>query len=186
MIIPGSKDCMFFTRRTNGDSIHARGIRIMIKTIETFIQEKGIAVVGASRDRGKWGNMVVRTLKKKGYTVYPVNPNADEIDGGKCFHSVQDLPPDVGSAILTIPKGTALQVVNSLNGTGIKRVWFHDGAGGAGASSHEAIDLCNKNNIDAVYGVCPMMFFPKPGIHKLHLWLKKIGGKLPKELAETL
>ena len=158
----------------------------MLRTIETFIEEKGIAIVGASRSREKWGNMVVRALKKKGYTVYPVNPKADEVDGEKCYHSVQDLPSEVSGAILTIPKDTALQVVNNLNGTGIKRVWFHDGAGGDGASSPEAIDLCKKNNIDVVYGVCPMMFFPKPGIHKLHLWFKKIGGKLPKELAETL
>ena len=68
------------------------------KLILEFLNKKNVfAVVGASRDPKKYGHQVYKDLRKAGYHVYPVNPNADEILGDRCYPSIEDLPvkPDV-------------------------------------------------------------------------------------------
>jgi len=49
--------------------------------IENFVQGKRLAVVGLSRSGKKFGNMAYKELKERGYTLYPVHPQAQEIDG---------------------------------------------------------------------------------------------------------
>jgi predicted CoA-binding protein len=51
-----------------------------------------VAVVGASRDRSKFGNISVRAHLQQGYEVFPVNPNADEVEGLPAFESLADVP----------------------------------------------------------------------------------------------
>lgn len=155
----------------------------MRSIIRDFIQDKNVALVGASRNRQKWGNMLFRTLKKKGYKVYPVNRNAARIEGEKCYSSLAELPEGAKNVIITIPPEVTEQIVKECARVGIKRVWMHKGAGGKGAESDAAIEYCKKNGIDVVYGICPLMFFPSAGIHKVHFWFKKIAGKLPKDFS---
>lgn len=64
-----------------------------------------VAVIGASRDKNKVGNQVFQNIRKFGYKgkCYPVNPNAQEIEGVKCFASVQDIPEFVDLAVIAIP-----------------------------------------------------------------------------------
>ncbi|MEM4804135.1 MAG: CoA-binding protein, partial [Candidatus Nezhaarchaeales archaeon] len=66
--------------------------------IREFLDRRNVfAVVGASRDPQKYGYQVYRDLKSAGYKVYPVNPNAQEVLGDKCYPSLKELPakPDV-------------------------------------------------------------------------------------------
>ena len=61
--------------------------------IKKFLAARNIfAVVGASRDPQKYGHQVYQDLKKAGYVVYPVNPNADKILGEWCYPTLVDLP----------------------------------------------------------------------------------------------
>lgn len=154
----------------------------MKSVIEDFIREKNVALVGASRDAGKWGSALLRLLKKKGYRLYPVNPNADRIEGEQCYVGVKELPEEVTSVIMTVRPEITEKVVKECSGGGIKRVWMHAGAGGKGSASKAAKEYCRQNGIDVVYGLCPMMFYPPAGIHKLHFWFRKLLGKLPEEL----
>jgi hypothetical protein len=62
--------------------------------------------------------------------------------------------------------------------------WMHKDVGRRGLESKEAIEFHNKNGIDVMYDLCPMMFFPPVGMLKLHFWFKKIFGKLPEEFSE--
>jgi len=63
------------------------------KLIRSFLDKKNVfAVVGASRNPEKYGHRVYRDLKEAGYTVYPVNPNADEVLGDKCYPKLESLP----------------------------------------------------------------------------------------------
>ena len=148
--------------------------------IDSFVKEKEVAVVGVSRSGKQWGNMMASALAKKGYVVYRVNPNADEIHGEKCWRTVGDLPKSVSSVILTVPSASAEQGVKDCAQAGIKRVWFHKGAGGSGSASDAAIAECARCGIEEVHGVCPLMFYPPTGAHRLHFMLKKAFRTLPK------
>ena len=147
--------------------------------INAFINDPKISVVGVSTDKSKWGYSLFKALSDKGYTVYPVNPKYSFIDGIKCYASVADLPPDVSNVILAISQSWTDAVVNEMVNSSIKRVWFHKGAGGIGSMTESALHICGENKIEVVFGLCPMMFFPPVGIHKVHLWIKKITHTLP-------
>jgi predicted CoA-binding protein len=59
---------------------------------------------------------------------------------------------------------------------GIKSVWFQQGS-----SSKEAVKFCVENDMSVVDGECILMFTePVESIHKIHRWIWKIFGKLPK------
>jgi uncharacterized protein len=51
-----------------------------------------VAILGASRDRGKFGNISVRAHHRQGYQVFPINPYADEIEGLAAYATLADLP----------------------------------------------------------------------------------------------
>jgi hypothetical protein len=149
--------------------------------IDTFVENKTLAIIGVSPNPRKWGNMLFKALKKKGYTVYPVHATAKEIEGVKCIATVKDLPGEVKNVILTVPADVTERVVRECKEAGIERVWMHKGAGGKGAQSKEAIAFCHENGIEVVHDFCPLMFFPPVGIHKVHLWFKKAFGKFPED-----
>lgn len=153
----------------------------MKKVIEEFVNNSELAIAGVSSDPKKWGNMLYRELTKKGYTVYPVNPKLDEAEGTKCYHSVSDLPDHIENLILATPPSATEAIVRECKDSGIKRIWMHQGGGGTGAHSDDAEKYVREHNMELVHGFCPMMFFPPTGIHKIHLWFKKISGKVPAE-----
>jgi len=144
--------------------------------IEDFLSQQKIAVVGVSRNKKKFGNIVYKDLKKKGYQVFPINPNAEKIEGDPCFPVVEALPEKVeGLVIVTPPEQTEKILDNSVK-EGIKRVWLQQGA-----ESDSAIKFCEEKNIDCFHGECIMMFAePVESFHKFHRWIWKVFGKLPK------
>ena len=123
------------------------------ESIEGFLDKKNlIAVVGASKDLEKYGHRVYRDLKSGGYKVYPVNPNADEILGDKCYPSLETLPekPDVVDVV--VPPKVTEEVVRDCNRLGIKRVWIRQGS-----ESETAIKFCKDNNIAVIFEKCIMV-----------------------------
>ena len=73
-----------------------------------MVNEKSIAVIGASGNRRKFGNKCVRAYVRAGWTVYPVNPGADRIEGLAALRTVAELPEEVDRiAIYLPPSGTA-------------------------------------------------------------------------------
>jgi hypothetical protein len=155
----------------------------MKATIEKFIKDKDVAVVGASRDPRKWGSGLAKMLTKKGYTVHPVNPQAKKIEGLTCYATVGNLPKNVSNIIISLPAAKAVQVLKECSGSGVKRVWLHKGVGGEGASSPEAVEAARQAGLEVVYGLCPMMFYPPTGIHRIHFLFRKWRKKLPPEFS---
>jgi len=148
--------------------------------IESFVNDKNIALIGVSADKTKFGNAIFTELTKNGYTVYPVHPTLIEIDGIKCYPDVNMLPVQVVNLILVVSPDVTEQIVLQLKGTSIRRVWMHRGVG-KGSGSIAAIESCKENGIEVVHGFCPMMFFSPSGIHRFHFWLRKKFGKVPVE-----
>ncbi len=121
--------------------------------IKAFLNSKNIfAVAGASRDPQKYGYQVYKDLKNAGYEVYPINPNADEILGDKCYPSFENLPfkPDVVNVV--VPPKVTEQIVEICKRLGITKVWMQPGS-----ESEKAIKFCEENGIDIVYGICVMI-----------------------------
>ena len=87
-----------------------------------------IAIVGASNNRDKFGNKAVRAYLQKGYTVYPVNPKEEKIEGLKVYKSVLDIPEIVDLASFYVPPQIGLGMIEEVAKKGIKEVFLNPGA----------------------------------------------------------
>lgn len=120
-------------------------------TKEQLLSKNNIfAVVGASNDEAKYGYKIYKVLKEKGYTVYPVNPKRDTIQGDTAYDTLHDLPqvPDVVSVIT--PPEVSREVLNEARGLNIKNIWFQPGA-----EDQLIIDIAAKSvNINIIHSQC--------------------------------
>ena len=87
-----------------------------------------IAIVGASTNREKYSNRAVRAYRAEGYTVYPVNPNAEEIEGLKAYPSVLDVPGEIALASIYLPPKWGLRAADDIIAKGIPEVFLNPGA----------------------------------------------------------
>lgn len=113
-------------------------------------------------------------MLQEGYKVFPVHPDAAEIDGTPCFPSIADLPEPVDGLILCVPPARTEELVRDAVKHGIRNIWMQQGS-----DSPEAVNVCRDNGINEVHGECIMMFANPAGFHKFHRWLWKVIGKLP-------
>lgn len=145
------------------------------KLIDDFLSKRNIAVVGISAKSRKFGNIIFNELKSKGYNVYPVNPNTENINGERCYPDLLSIGKNVEGAILVIPPSATEKVVKDANSAGIRRIWMQQGS-----ESEEAIKYCDENGIDVIHNECILMFSePADFIHKAHRWVWGVFGKLP-------
>ncbi len=146
------------------------------KIVEKFIAARKLAVVGVSRDSKKFGSAVYKELKSKGYELFPVNPNMDNLNGDTCFPDLKSLPETVDGVICVVPPAVTENVVKDAHAASINLVWMQQGS-----ESKNAVQYCKENGIDVVHGECIFMFAePVGSIHKFHRWIWKVFGKLPK------
>jgi uncharacterized protein len=142
-------------------------------SIDRFLQSERVAVVGVSRNPKEFANAVYRQFRDRGYEVFPVNPNTDEVEGVRCYRTIAELP-DVDGALIMVPAAGAAEVVEQCAARGIERVWLHRGAG-QGSVTDEAVDAAHAAGIDVVDGACPLMFLPDTGwFHRLH---RRLAGR---------
>jgi predicted CoA-binding protein len=147
------------------------------KSIEAFLDNPSIAVVGVSRSGRGFGNAACRTLRTQGYRVYPVNWSAPTVDGIRCYSRLSELPERVNAVLVVVPPPQAVDVIRDAAAAGIRHVWLQQGAG-----SPEAVRVGAELGLDVVAGECILMFAQPTGIHKVHRWLRQITHRLPAEL----
>lgn len=98
------------------------------QAINSFLAGAPFAVVGASRDRLKYGNRVLRAYLQNRLPVFPVNPNVESIENLPCFPCLSALPESVhGVSIITRPEITE-QIVAEAIALGIQHLWLQPGA----------------------------------------------------------
>jgi predicted CoA-binding protein len=127
---------------------------------DEFLAERRVAVTGVSREpKGHGSNVVYQRLRSRGYEVFAVNPNADEVEGDRCYHDLRSIPGGVDAVLIaTSPKhadGTMRECVE----LGIKHVWMHQGPG-AGSVSKTAAEYGREHGVAVIDGGCPCMFGP--------------------------
>jgi len=113
--------------------------------IDIFLDAKAYGVVGASTNRDKYGNKVLRCYLQNNYQAIPVNPKAQEIEGIPCVATVLDLPDDVSSISVITPPSVTEKVVEMAIQKGIRNIWMQPGA-----ESTAAVTMCLENNINVI------------------------------------
>ena len=88
---------------------------------------KSVAIIGASPNRAKYGNKAVRAYVQQGYTVYPVNLSATEVEGLRAYRSVLDLPERPDRVSLYVPPGQVLSLLPDITVKGCDEVWLNPG-----------------------------------------------------------
>jgi predicted CoA-binding protein len=87
-----------------------------------------LAIIGATTNPEKFGNIVLKDLMRKGFDVYPVSPNYDEIEGLKVYKGVEELPKDVELLVFIVPPIVGIQILKKAYEVGFRKFWFQPGA----------------------------------------------------------
>jgi acetyl coenzyme A synthetase (ADP forming)-like protein len=93
-----------------------------VASMRPMMTPRNVAVVGASREPGSIGARALHAIVSAGFTgrVYPINPNAKELEGLRCYSSITDAPHDVDLALIAVPAPAVLDVVNQCAAAGVK------------------------------------------------------------------
>ncbi len=115
------------------------------QAIQQFLSSPAFGVAGASSNRAKYGNKVLRVYLQNHKKVFPINPNEKIIEGVNCVSSVSELPAEVQSLSIITPPPITEKIVEQAIAKGIKNIWMQPGA-----ESPAAVANCEKNNINVI------------------------------------
>lgn len=115
--------------------------------IQDFLAGRAYAVAGASQDRSKYGNKVLRCYLQHGRVAYAVNPRDAEVEGAPCVKDLASLPGPVHGLSIVTPPPVTEKLVEAAHQAGIRRVWMQPGA-----ESPRAIERCAELGLDCIAG----------------------------------
>jgi predicted CoA-binding protein len=116
-------------------------------SISSFLAGRRFAVVGASRDREKYGNKVLRAYLQNGLDAVPINPGGGQIEGLASFPDLAAVKETIdGVSIITPPKVTE-KVVEQAVALGIKHIWIQPGA-----ESSRAVEIAEQAGANVIAG----------------------------------
>jgi predicted CoA-binding protein len=148
-----------------------------------FLTHKRVAVTGVSRTPGSHGsNAVYKRLRDRGYQVYAVNPNTQEVEGDTSYPDVRSIPDGVEAVVIGTRPERAMDTVRECEELGIRDVWMHRGPGG-GSVSEEAVAYGRQHGMTVIDGGCPLMFEPvsDPG-HRMMKWMFTMNHHVPRSV----
>jgi predicted CoA-binding protein len=152
---------------------------------EEFLSHRRVAVTGVSRTPGSHGsNAVYKRLRERGYEVFAVNPNAEEVEGDRAYRDLASIPGGVEAVVIGTKPERADETMRECAELGIRQVWMHRGPGG-GSVSETATAFGREHGITVIDGGCPCMFGPTAdGGHKAMRVLFTLTGHVPKQVAD--
>lgn len=135
----------------------------MIETIsnidEVLSEAKTIAMIGCSPNIYRTSNYAARFLQERGYRVIPINPEAEEIYGEKCYHSLTNIPEDVQIDVVNVFRNSKYaaeatrDVANWKEQTGQNPVVWTQ----LDVSSPEAEQIAEENELRYIRNKCIMV-----------------------------
>ena len=147
-------------------------------SIVEFLGGKRLAVAGVSRQEGQAANAIYRKLRSSGYEVFAVNPNAAEVEGGRCYADLRSIPGTLDGVIIATHPGVSAQLVKQCSEQGVGQVWFHRSFG-EGSVSDDAVQDCKARGIRCIVGGCPMMYCEPVDIaHRCMRWWLGLQGRV--------
>jgi predicted CoA-binding protein len=115
--------------------------------IEQFLKSPPFAVVGASPDRAKYGNKVLRCYLQHGLPVVAINPRQSVVEGVACHPSLQSAPTRPMAASVVAPPAAAAGIVADALAAGVRHLWFQPGAEEA-----SAIQAAQRAGLQVIFG----------------------------------
>jgi predicted CoA-binding protein len=112
---------------------------------------KVVAVIGASSDRRKFGNRALRAFRRQGYTVVPINPREQQVEGLQAYASVLDVPGAIDMATFYVPPEVGEIVMPDVARKQIPEVWLNPGS-----ESDALIRLARSLNVEPIIA-CSIM-----------------------------
>jgi uncharacterized protein len=123
-----------------------------------FLAHRRVAVTGVSRrPANHGGNVVYQRLRDRGFEVFAVNPNADEVEGDACYPDLASVPGGVDWVVIGTRPETSEVTMKECVDLGIDRVWMHRAFGG-GSVSASATEYGRAHGVTVIDGGCPCMF----------------------------
>jgi len=123
-----------------------------------FLSMQRVAVTGVSRHPENHGsNAVYRRLRERGYEVFAVNPNAQQVEGDRSYPDLKSIPGGIEAVVIATRPEIAIDTMRECAELGIKHVWMHRGPG-AGSVSAAATEYGRQHGITVIDGGCPLMF----------------------------
>jgi predicted CoA-binding protein len=157
--------------------------RPIIEAASEFLAKKRVAVTGVSRNpEGHGSNVVYKRLRERGYEVFAVNPNADEVEGDPSYHDLKSIPGGVEAVVIGTRPEAAQGTVRECADLGIRQVWMHRSVG-AGSVSETAAVWGRAHGIQVIAGGCPCMFEPAADAgHKAMRFVFTLTGAVPRSV----
>ncbi len=147
-----------------------------LKDIVEFTSSKSFTVIGVSKSSNKFGNTLFKEIKKRNPNVYPIHPNASELNGSACYPSISAIPEKVEAAVICTKPANTLKTVAAAIESGIAKIWLQQGA-----ESEEAIEYAKQKGATVISKECLLMYLDPVGFpHSVHKCLWRWLGKLPK------
>jgi predicted CoA-binding protein len=115
--------------------------------IEQFLTGKVFAVAGASNDRAKYGNKVLRCYQQAGRKVFAIHPREKSVEGAPAFASLRELPERIDGLSIVTPPAVTEKLVEEAAAAGVKRLWMQPGA-----ESPAAIARAQQLGLDVIAG----------------------------------
>ena len=145
-----------------------------------FLAGHRIAVTGVSRSpKEHGGNVIYRRLRERGYEVFAVNPNAEEVEGDRCYPDLHAIPGGVDAVVIATGPDHTAATVRECDQLGIRHVWMHRSFGG-GSVCPEAVVYGREHGMTVIDGGCPLMFEPTADVgHKVMRSVLRLTRKLP-------
>jgi len=112
---------------------------------EESLKLKKWAVVGASDKKDKFGYKIVKTLNDNDYNVFPINPRLDEIDGLKCYKSINDIEEEIDVVDMVVRPEIGKKVIPEIADKNIEYIWLQPGT-----RSDEIDKLTEEYNLKVV------------------------------------
>ena len=118
--------------------------------------------------------MASKELKSKGYEIYPVHPEAKEIDGMSCYPDLKSLSGKVDAVWISIPPINVPPVLEEAAQIGLKNIWLQQGAW-----SKEVQQTIDELHLPVISKKCIMMYAPPvKSVHKFHRTIVGMFGRL--------
>ena len=148
-----------------------------------FLAKKRIAVTGVSHDpKGHGSNVIYQRMRSRGYEVFAINPNADEVEGDPCYPDLGSVPGGVEAVVIGTRPETAMATIRECADLGIRHVWMHRGPG-PGSVSEAATTFGRQEGITVIDGGCPLMFGPTADFgHKCMKPILTLTGAVPRRV----
>ena len=153
----------------------------MNEAASQFLAKKRIAVTGVSRRPKQHGsNNVFKRLRDRGYEVFAVNPNADQVEGAPSYPDLASIPGGVDAVVIATAPERAEGTMRECAELGIRHVWMHR-AQGQGSVNDAATTYGRSQGITVIDGGCPLMFEPTADFgHKVMRVIYR--GRVPKSV----